>query len=246
MKKIVFAFIAAFMMTTTAYAGTTVFVNNSPVQYSDQEPVIINDRTYIPIRDVFETLGFKVDWNGEIKSVEISNDNYTTVLYTKTSGMFGTSSVMSPYYKKLENEIKIINGRTMLPLREILESMGYSLAWDAETKSTYVTDNNNYAYLNENKKALDALISGKKYYDTDTSALNADEKAFVENAVTLLENMPQAEYLAPEAAKAREDALVSLKTRIGSCPKSLKKCLRPPQRMLKCSQICMNKTAIVV
>ena len=38
-------------------------------------PMIINDRTYVPIRFVAEELGAEVQWNEETKTVTIIKDN---------------------------------------------------------------------------------------------------------------------------------------------------------------------------
>lgn len=178
MKKVICMFAALMFSASAVYADTNVFFENRLVRYSDQTPVIVDSRTYIPIRDVFETMGYTVDWNAELKTVEISNDYYTVVLYTKTSGMFNTDPSLDPSYKRLENEIRLINGRTMLPLREILESMGYALDWDAETKSTYISDKNDYAYLEKHKKVTRELLNGADIIPAVPKDLDYEEKAF--------------------------------------------------------------------
>ncbi len=165
MKKFICTVFAAVMMTSAVYADVNVVVDGSPIQYSDQTPVIINERTYIPIRDVFEKLGFKVDWNGESKSVVISNDYYMTVLMTQTNNMIVAGADLNFTYKELENTVQIINGRTMLPLREILECSGYELGWDAETKSAIVSDQNDYAALKATKAETEAAFSDEKTID---------------------------------------------------------------------------------
>ena len=165
MKKFICAVFASLMMTTAVHADVNVLVNGVPVQYSDQAPVIINERTYIPIRDVFEKLGFKVDWDGESKAVTISDDYYIIVLMTRTNGMVTAECDLDFTYRQLENTVQIINGRTMLPLREILESVGYELGWDAETKSAIVNDKNNYDLLKTTKAETEKVFSNENKTD---------------------------------------------------------------------------------
>ena len=153
------------MMTSAVYANVSVIVDGSPVQYSDQTPVIVNERTYIPIRDVFEKLGFKVDWDGESKAVTISDDYYMIVLMTGTNGMLTAGADLNFTCKTLENTVQIINGRTMLPLREILESVGYELGWDAETKSVTVNNTNNYDRLKAIKDETEKVFSDENKTD---------------------------------------------------------------------------------
>lgn len=155
------------MMTSAVYADVNVLVDGAPVQYTDQTPVIINDRTYIPIRDVFEKLGFKVDWDGDSKAVIISDDYYMTVLMTGTDGILTAGADLNFNCKTLENKIQIINGRTMLPLREILEGCGYELGWDAETKSAIVLNKNDYDSLKKIKAETETAFNGENTVDCE-------------------------------------------------------------------------------
>ena len=41
----------------------TVILNGAPLEF-DVPPVIINSRTMVPMRAIFEALGAKVNWNG--------------------------------------------------------------------------------------------------------------------------------------------------------------------------------------
>lgn len=51
--------------------SSTVYVNGNPVEM-DTKAVLINSRTYIPARVVFEALGYKVNWQSAGRSVYIS------------------------------------------------------------------------------------------------------------------------------------------------------------------------------
>ncbi len=43
---------------------------------------------------------------------------------------------------KLELEPKVINGRTLLPMRAVAETYGYEVSWDNNTKTAYINSNN--------------------------------------------------------------------------------------------------------
>ena len=195
MKRFICASLAAIMMfTSTAFAAdANVFIGDKLVEYSDQSPIIINERTYIPIRDVFEALGFKVDWNAENKIVELSNDYYNIMLYTQTNKMLTVDTSLSFDYKGLENDIQIVNGRTMLPLREILENANYSLGWDAETKSAIIKDTNDYTALDSEKAKLESLFSEDNKYEYDPSKpsqeLTEEEYAFIDNILSAMQEI---------------------------------------------------------
>ena len=40
-----------------------VLIDGVEAKFTDQQPVIVNGRTLVPVRGVFETLGFEVDWD---------------------------------------------------------------------------------------------------------------------------------------------------------------------------------------
>ncbi len=67
---IVFSFIGP--ISADAQQAIRIFINGSEV-YSDVQPVIINNRTMVPIRAISEGLGMNVEWDGVNRQVLISN-----------------------------------------------------------------------------------------------------------------------------------------------------------------------------
>lgn len=51
--------------------STTAKVNGQPVQL-DVPPTIYNNRTFVPLRFIAETLGAEVAWNGTLRTVQVS------------------------------------------------------------------------------------------------------------------------------------------------------------------------------
>ena len=54
-----------------AINSSTIYINGNQVEM-DTKAVLINNRTYIPVRIVFEALGYKVNWQAAGRSVYIS------------------------------------------------------------------------------------------------------------------------------------------------------------------------------
>ena len=50
-----------------------MYANGEPVDFTDQEPVIVNDRTLIPVRAAAEALGMDVEWEESTNTVIIVN-----------------------------------------------------------------------------------------------------------------------------------------------------------------------------
>jgi len=119
----------------TLYANEIrVDINGTRVQFDGQGPTIINGRTLVPVRGVFEELGFDVDWIQSTQTAILSNDSYEIII-TIGSDVFTTNDEEF----SLDVPAQIIGGRTMLPIRAVLESAGYSVGWDGVTQTVAIT-----------------------------------------------------------------------------------------------------------
>ena len=214
------------LLSSNVLGATNIFYNDSLVTYTDQTPVIINDRTYVPIRDVFEKMGFQVDWEQSLKLVTISNDYYYVYIKVDTNGLWILDKAMQTTCTTLTDKVQLVNGRTMLPLRQILEAMGYSIQWDGATKSSIVVDNNNYTELdnkyNEFISTVEKLDDGYEIDNTKEIGDFTEEEyvyfaALKENITKISEclNDEGSFELTPEALAAASEIYKM------SCPESL-------------------------
>ena len=112
----------------------TVTIDNTPVNFADQAPTIINGRTLVPARGVFEALGFDPSWNEQAQQVTLSRDR-DIILISIGSATFTTNGVSHT----LDVPAQIINGRTMLPIRAVLESLGYDLNWEDSARTVVIS-----------------------------------------------------------------------------------------------------------
>lgn len=114
-----------------------VLVNDIAVSF-DQPPVLENGRTLVPLRAIFESLGAEVDW-----------DDKTGTVTGQKDGVHITLSAGSAFAKvndtaiELDAPAKIVNGRVLVPVRFIAESMNCFVGWQAKTKTVYITDGDN-------------------------------------------------------------------------------------------------------
>jgi len=111
-----------------------VIVNEEEVLFTKQPPVIIDGRTLVPAREVFEALGFVSHWNSQTGRAILLNDEYTIVI---TIGRMAFTTNGTSHL--LEIPAQVIGGSTMIPLRAILESIGYHLRWDNVTRTVIIS-----------------------------------------------------------------------------------------------------------
>jgi len=104
---------------------------------TDADPVIVNNRVLIPIRVVTESLGGTVNWNAKTKNVTIqlkSRDQSKQV--KKFDFTIGSKlSKINGIEKSMDVAPIIINNRTYIPIRFLVENANYNIRWDAERKT---------------------------------------------------------------------------------------------------------------
>ncbi len=113
----------------------TVTYNNEKIKF-DQIPVIENGRTLVPLRAIFEKLGATIDWNGETQTVTATKDGTTISL---TIG--NTNALKNGENITLDVPAKIVNGRTLVPVRFIADSFGVNVDWNGDMQRVSLTSN---------------------------------------------------------------------------------------------------------
>ncbi len=140
MKKIFTAVLAVaaagVLSSVTAAADDTVYVyvDNARVTFSDQEPVIVDSRTLVPLRAVFEKAGASVNWNDDTKTATITaGDEVVSVTIDSDVMKRGDSEIT------LDVPAQIIGDRTMIPVRAISEALDYGVTWNQYQRSVLVS-----------------------------------------------------------------------------------------------------------
>ena len=99
---------------------------NGRTVMNDVAPIIVNDRTMIPLRFVSEALGAQVDWNEAARTVTIKQDGVTMrMTIDKMIDGFNAAPI-------------IRNSRTMVPVRYIAEKLGANVIYVPITQEIIV------------------------------------------------------------------------------------------------------------
>lgn len=98
-------------------------------------PIIVNGRTMLPIRVVIETMGGTIGWYGNEQKVTINLKGTSIEFWigsktTRVNGVEKTTDVAP----------QVVNGRTMIPLRFVIENLpGCEVNWDGETSAITIS-----------------------------------------------------------------------------------------------------------
>lgn len=156
-----------------------------PIRDLDQTAVVINGRTFVPMRQVFEALGCKVDWDQSSRTAIVSKDG-TTVNLTIGNTQMQVSKNGTNSQVALDAAPVVINGRTLLPLRAPAEAFGYVVTWDQQTISSGLKNNNGdyiscngaiYIRDSEKQAAADASAKAEAERQAEQAAQKAAEEA---------------------------------------------------------------------
>ncbi len=141
-------------------------VDGNKVETTEMPPIILNGRTMVPAREFFEELGAHVTWDNNAKRVIIEYGGERIILTINSRTVYiGTNSAsISPS----DPAPKIINDKTMIPVRFVAEEFGFKVEWVNETRTVRITSPEA-----EEIRLTDVEFSSKR--DTDTIFIELDE-----------------------------------------------------------------------
>ena len=144
MKKtvlfLIFIILALGCISAYAASDVRVIVNGEGVVF-DQPPVIENGRTLVPVRAVTEAMNAEVTWDGNRKAIVINRGGVMVSMNIGVPYIFtGTEGQFADSYKKvpIDTAPAIYGGRTLLPIRAVVEALGGSVYWSEKNRTVYV------------------------------------------------------------------------------------------------------------
>ena len=123
----------------------SVYLNGERLEF-DVPPQMINNRTMVPMRTIFEALGARVEWtegfgiirafpgDGRLIRMHTENNqfvsNYEIIIRTN----FGEIETIT-----LDVAPQIIDSRTLVPVRVVAETLGANVEWDGDAQAVLIT-----------------------------------------------------------------------------------------------------------
>ena len=112
-------------------------LNGNEIKFDETEisPVIIRDRTLVPARKVFETLGGIVEWNEKTREVKVKLDELIIILTIDSE-----IALVNEQEKFLDVPAMVIAlqgefyGSTMIPVRFVAEKLGFNVFWNGNER----------------------------------------------------------------------------------------------------------------
>jgi hypothetical protein len=122
---------------TSAQAANAVSVEiDGQLQVFDQPPVIINDRTLVPLRGILESLHADVQWDQANMTVTATQGNTSISLQIGSKQAIKNGKLL-----ELDVAARLVNNRTMVPARFVSEALGAAVKWDGEKQTVRIFTN---------------------------------------------------------------------------------------------------------
>lgn len=118
----------------------SVNLNGNLLAFSGVQPQLVDGRVLVPVRGVFESMGFDVSWDNSSKTTTLKKEGLTI-----TSQVDMNYMTVNGTQKSLDVKAQIINGNLMLPLRAISEATGAQVNWDSSTSTVSINTNGSSA-----------------------------------------------------------------------------------------------------
>ncbi len=138
MKRLSILLAVSLLMTIMPAAGIqaatspAVYINGMQMSF-EASPIVSGERVLVPMRDIFESLGASVNWDGDKQVVEASKGTHRIIL---TVG----SLLASKDGANIQLDVEPVswNGHVMIPLRFVAEALDDRVEWMNDSNSVYI------------------------------------------------------------------------------------------------------------
>ena len=155
----------------------SVTINEIPREF-DVMPIIENGRTLVPMRAIFETLGATILWDEATRTVTAAKGETVVMLQIDNPTAWVNGEATS-----LDSPAKIVDGRTLVPIRFVAETLGCNVDWENDTRTVIIKKDSEVHFTGESldgKKVLvignDLLHYGRIVEDRGKSYLAQEER----------------------------------------------------------------------
>lgn len=137
----------------------SVKINGQQIAF-DVPPQLINGRTMVPLRAIFEALGANVQWYQDLQLISsVKGDTVISLKINDTKMEVNSDTII------LDTPACLVNGRTLVPVRAISEAFGATVNWDGTTNTVSITtnDENDTSYRTAIRTKSDFIKYVKEY-----------------------------------------------------------------------------------
>lgn len=132
--------------------------NDKKIEF-DVQPFIEDNRTLVPVRSIFEAMGMTVEWDGATSTITASGQGNTISMRIND-----TMAIVNGKTMMMDVPPRVIDERTLVPVRFIAESLDAHVNWNAEKREVIIY-NRVYFFNKFNQGYIQVLFSKEYTFD---------------------------------------------------------------------------------
>lgn len=142
-KKII-SFLLVIMMSMTMFVPVladgeiSVYLDNEKIQF-DVAPLLVDGRTMVPLRAIFEKLGATVYWDSNTRTAIAQKGNTTVSIAIDDTRLYKNGTPII-----LDVPAQLNSGRTLVPLRAVSEAFECDVQWIGDTRTINIYSNDTF------------------------------------------------------------------------------------------------------
>jgi hypothetical protein len=114
--------------TPTTQAPISAILDGRALAF-DVPPAVIDGRTMVPMRVIFEALGAEIYWDGRTQTITATASGLEIISQIGDMYIFVNGA-----RTRMDVAPVIMNGRTLVPVRFVSEAFGAEVVWDGENR----------------------------------------------------------------------------------------------------------------
>ncbi|MFV0315014.1 MAG: N-acetylmuramoyl-L-alanine amidase [Anaerotignum sp.] len=164
-----------------------IMIDGEELIPEDIPPVIIEERTMLPMRLIAEELGCEVVWNEQTKQAFVTNDDYTLVFTLDSNQAIKNGEEFT-----LDVPAMTVNDRITLPVRALAKALELDITWDDPSRTVYIGEGAPTTTTTQNVKVTGVSVPAKTTA-TQTFSIEADgvinsyEEVYVDNSKVVID-----------------------------------------------------------
>lgn len=127
----------SYLTDSSVNSGIHVLYNGERISFHSysQNPEILEGRTLVPLRSIFEAMGADVEWDGSTSTAIAKRGNVEVKITIGASEIYKNGKAIP-----VDVPAMLLNSRTMVPARVIAEAFGADVQWNGNGRIVLITE----------------------------------------------------------------------------------------------------------
>lgn len=127
----------SYLTDNSVNSGITVLYNGTRISFHayGQNPALLQSRTLVPLRSIFEAMGAEVQWDSASSTAIATRDGITVKIQIGANEINKNGQSIP-----VDVPAQLLNDRTMVPARVIAEAFGANVAWNQSGQTVLITE----------------------------------------------------------------------------------------------------------